>query len=208
MGVPILILGESGSGKTYSVKNFDPEKVGIFAVEKSNLPFRKQFKVAKNATYAMIAEALKEPNLSAYVIDDSQYLLVNELFDRVSETGYNKFTEMAKHFRDLIHIVNHQTPEDCIVYFLHHPEMDAATGRMKAKTVGKMLDEKLTIEGCFNIVLCTSVESGSYSFVTQADGVYPAKSPEGMFDPIIPNDLSAVDEVVRDYYGFKKLKAK
>jgi hypothetical protein len=86
--------------------------------------------------------------------------------------------------------------------------MDAATGRMKAKTVGKMLDEKLTIEGCFNIVLCTSVESGSYSFVTQADGVYPAKSPEGMFDPIIPNDLSAVDEVVRDYYGFKKLKAK
>lgn len=204
MGIPVLILGESGTGKTYSIKNFNPDAVGVFAVEKSALPFRKKFRVAKNATYAKIAETLKKPKLSAYIIDDSQYLLVNELFDRSSELGYTKFTEMAKHFRDLIHIVNHQTPEDCIVYFLHHPETDANTGRMKAKTIGKMLDEKLTIEGCFNIVLCTNVENGTYSFITQANGVYPAKSPEEMFEAVIPNDLAAVDKAIRDYYEFNK----
>ena len=87
MGFPVLIIGESGSGKTYSVKNFDPESVGIFAVEKSRLPFpnSQRFKVAKRATYKTIAEVLKEPGLKRYVIDDSQYLLVNEMFDKVNE---------------------------------------------------------------------------------------------------------------------------
>ena len=205
MGFPGLSIGESGSGKTYSVKNFDPESVGIFAVEKSRLPFpnSQRFKVAKRATYKTIAEVLKEPGLKRYVIDDSQYLLVNEMFDKVNEAGYKKFTDMALHFRNLIHTINHQLPDDVFVYFLHHPDTDATTGRIKAKTIGKMLDEKLTVEGCFDVVLFAQIEAGEHYFITQSDGTTSAKSPEGCFDLKIPNDLDFVDRRLREYYGLE-----
>lgn len=200
MGVPVLILGETGSGKTFSIKNFDVNEVGIFSVEKNRLPFKKDFKVAKHATYQVINKVLSEPKLKKYVIDDSQYLLVNELFDRAKDTGYGKFTDMALNFRNLIHYINHQLPEDVIVYFLHHTEMDSNTGKIKAKTVGKMLDQNLTVEGCFDIVLLATVEGQEHYFVTQSDGYTTAKSPEGMFELKIPNDLKAVDKAIREYW--------
>lgn len=203
MGIGVMVLGFSGSGKTYSIKSMDPDGVGIFAVEKGRLPFRDagRFKIVRNADYETIAGSLKDHHLKRYVIDDSQYLLVNELFDKAKETGYAKFTDIALHFRNLIHIVNHMMPDDCIVYFLHHAEADAITGKIKAKTIGKMLDEKLTIEGCFDIVLYASVEAGEHSFLTASDGIIPAKSPEGMFKAKIPNDLNLVDKTIREYYG-------
>lgn len=203
MGTAVLILGRTGSGKSYAIKTMDPEKVGIFEVEKQHLPFKaKDFKVAKNATYPVIAAAFKEPGLKAYVIDDSQYLMVNELFDRAKETGYQKFTDIALHFRNLIHYINHDLPDDVIVYFLHHTETDSNTGEIKAKTVGKMLDNALTVEGCFDIVLLASVENKEHFFITQSDGYTTAKSPEGMFDDLkIPNDLNLVDAKIREYYG-------
>lgn len=205
MGLPVLVLGESGSGKTFSIKNFDTEEVGIFAVEKSRLPFRKEFKVAKNATYETIMSCFKgDVQLKKYVIDDSQYLLVNEMFDKAKDAGYGKFTDIAVHFRNLIHYINHQLPDDVIVYFLHHSETDSNTGKIKAKTVGKMLDNQLTVEGCFSIVLLASAEGTEHFFITQSDGYTTAKSPEGMFDIRIPNDLKAVDVAIRDYYGIKE----
>lgn len=205
MGLPVLVLGESGSGKTFSIKDFDTEEVGIFAVEKSRLPFRKEFKVAKNATYETIMNCFKgDVQLKKYVIDDSQYLLVNEMFDKAKDAGYGKFTDIAVHFRNLIHYINHQLPDDVIVYFLHHSETDSNTGKIKAKTVGKMLDNQLTVEGCFSIVLLASAEGTEHFFITQSDGYTTAKSPEGMFDIRIPNDLKAVDVAIRDYYGIKE----
>ena len=205
MGVPVLILGGSGSGKTYSIKNFDPNEVGIFLVEKSLLPFKKEFPVIKNATYTEIFTVLKKENLSRkiYVIDDSQYLMANEMFDRAKEIGYGKFTDIAVRFRDLIHLINSKLPDDVIVYFLHHTETDPNTGITKAKTVGRMLDNQLTVEGCFNIVLLTQIENGEHFFITQSDGYTSAKSPEDMFELKIPNDLKAVDDKIREYYGFK-----
>lgn len=200
MGVPVLILGASGSGKTYSIKNFDPEEVGIFSVEKSRLPFAKPFKVAKRASYKMIADTLKNPKLKAYVIDDSQYLLVNEMFDRARETGYQKFTDIALNFRNLIHSINYFLPDDVIVYFLHHTETDA-DGRIKAKTIGRMLDEKLTVEGCFDVVLLADIENGEHIFRTQSNGQTTAKSPEGMLPDKMPNDLKAVDTAIRKYWN-------
>ena len=207
MGLPILVLGETGSGKSYSIKNFDTEEVGIFSVEKPYLPFKKDFKVAKHATYEKIMNCFRnDPKLKRYIIDDSQYLLVNEMFDKAKDTGYGKFTDIALHFRNLIHFINHQLPDDLIVYFLHHTETDSNTGKTKAKTVGKMLDNQLTVEGCFNIVLLCSVEGTEHYFITQSDGYTTAKSPEGMFDIRIPNDLKAVDVAVREYYGLTEEK--
>ena len=106
MGVPVLVMGESGSGKTFSLRNFKPDEVGIFSVEKGRLPFKGDFKVKKRATYKDIAGIFKEPKLKRYVIDDAQYLMVNTLFDRAKEVGYQKYTDLALEFRNLIHGIN------------------------------------------------------------------------------------------------------
>ncbi len=204
MGIPVLILGESGSGKTYSIKNMDPEKVGVFLVEKPRLPFRKQFKTVQGANYFVILKVLAEPKLKRYVIDDSQYLLVNEFFDRANETGYQKFTDMALNFRNLIHFVIRKVPDDVIVYFLHHTDTDA-NGKIKAKTIGRMLDEKLTVEGLFDIVLRTAVTPEGHVFLTQSTGSDTVKTPEEMFpENQIPNDLAVVDKAIRTYYGMEE----
>ena len=205
MGIPALILGYSGSGKTYAIKKMDPNKTGVFLVEKPRLPFREQFKVVKNAGYQQIMTALKAPTMKSYVIDDSQYLLVNEFFDKANEKGYEKFTQIALNFRNLIHWVNVGLPDDVIVYFLHHIQNDDLTGRVKAKTIGKMLDEKLTLEGCFDIVLHCRTDGQEHWFSTQSDGTDTAKSPEEMFEAKIPNDLAFVDKTIREYYGMESV---
>ena len=210
MGLPVLILGESGSGKTYSIKGLKPEEVGIFAVEKSLLPFRNTgYKVAKNADYNLIMAGLKKPQLKTYVIDDSQYLMVNEFFDKAKDAGYQKYTDIGLHFRNLIHHINKNIPDDVIVYFLHHTEIDTNTGKTKAKTVGKMLDNYSTVEGCFNIVLQAVAEVNDHYFMTQSDGYNTAKSPEGMFDELkIDNNLGFVDCAIRCYYGLEESEVK
>lgn len=202
MGIPVLVEGETGSGKTYSLRNFQPEEVGIFSVEKGRLPFKGNFKVVKHATYADINKIFANPKLKRYVIDDSQYLLVNELFDRAKEVGYQKYTDMALAFRNLIHAVNHNLPDDVVVYFLHHTETDPNTGKVKAKTVGRMIDQYLTLEGCFDVVLLAAVDGKDHFFITQSDGYTTAKSPADMFaGDKIPNDLAAVDKAIREYWG-------
>jgi hypothetical protein len=205
MGIPVLILGESGSGKTFAIKNMDPEKVGVFLVEKPRLPFRKEFRCKRNATYLDIMKTLADPKLKQYVIDDSQYIMANEYFDRASEKGYDKFVDIGANFRNLVHLVNNELPDDVIVYFLHHPETDSNTGRLKAKTIGKMLDEKLTLEGCFDIVLHARTDGAEHWFSTQSDGTDTAKSPEEMFEAKIPNDLAFVDKTIREYYGMESV---
>jgi predicted GTPase len=214
MAIPVLIMGRSGSGKTYSIKNFKPEEVGVISVEKGRLPFKSDIKVVKipkdlgikdnpklenQRKYEWLEDLIERATVKSIVIDDSQYLLVNEMFDRAKESGYNKFTDIAVNFRDLIHYINETPQPDKIVYFLHHSEVDER-GREKAKTVGKMLDEKLVIEGCFDVVLYCDDQK----FYTQANGQSTAKSPEGMFEAVeIPNDLKAVDEAIREYWGVK-----
>ena len=223
MGIPVLILGESGSGKTYSIKNLDPEKVGIFLCEKNRLPFRKSFPTYKVRNMrkeedgkvtiyrqsvviqSLLRSKRKEDLKKILVIDDSQYIMANEYFDRASEKGYDKFVDIGANFRNLVHLVNDELPDDVIVYFLHHPEMDSNTGRQKAKTIGKMLDEKLTLEGCFDIVLHARTDGEAHWFSTQSDGTDTAKSPEEMFEAKIPNDLAFVDKTIREYYGMESV---
>ena len=215
MALPVLVIGRSGQGKTYSLKEFKKNEVSIISVEKGRLPFKNDLTVARipnsfgeadkesasqinSAKYAWICKAIKAAPTKAVVIDDSQYLLVNELFDRASEKGYDKFTEMAAKFRNLIHFVNDLDDDNKIVYFLHHSEADT-DGREKVKTIGKMLDEKLTVEGCFDIVIYCQ----DHKFFTQSDNKSTAKTPEGMFDLEIENNLKMVDKTIREYYGIK-----
>lgn len=202
MGIPVLILGESGSGKSASLRSFDPGEVVIYNIAGKPLPFRNGAKMmrADNPTYTQIFNSLAKGKVKRYVIDDSQYLLCFELFDRSAETGYTKFTEMAKHFYDLIRTVIRRLPNDTIVYFLHHTEL--SEGRYKAKTIGKMLDEKLTVEGLFSIVLMAKNVDGRHFFLTRSDGTDTVKTPMEMFaDAEIDNDLKAVDTAIRSYYG-------
>ena len=214
MAIPVLVMGRSGSGKTYSLKNFKPDEIGVISVEKGRLPFRSEIKVAKipkygdgtedaksygainRAKYVWLEKAIASAKVKSIAIDDSQYLLVNELFDRAYEKGYDKFVQMAANFRELIHFINELEEEDKIVYFLHHTDTDT-DGREKAKTIGRMLDEKLTVEGCFDIVIYCE----DHKFFTQSNGQSTAKTPEDMLDLEIPNDLKAVDEAIREYYG-------
>ena len=198
MGIPVLILGESGSGKSTSMRNFEPDEVGIFNVASKPLPFRKKMKKVDGASYGIILTALKAPKLKTYVIDDSQYLLCFEMFAKAKETGYNKFTDMALNFYNLIQFIIRQTPPDVIVYFLHHTETDG--DKVRAKTVGKMLNEKLPVEGLFSIVLLCQTDGVSHTFVTQSDGSSTAKSPMEMFPLTIDNDLKLVDSEIRKYY--------
>lgn len=199
MGIPVLILGESGSGKSTSLRNFEKEEVGIFNVAGKPLPFRKKMNKVDNAGYGTILKILKNPGLKKYVIDDSQYLMAFESFDHAKETGYGKFTNMALNFRNLIDFVIRGTPGDVIVYFLHHTER-GEDGRLKAKTLGKMLDNQLTVEGLFSIVLLCQVDGTEHYFVTNSDGSNPAKSPMEMFEMRIPNDLKMVDTAIREYW--------
>ena len=199
MGIPVLILGESGSGKSASMRNFDVNEVGIFNVASKPLPFRKKIPKADGATYGTIIKTLSAPKLKKYVIDDSQYLLCFEMFRTANETGYQKFTNMALNFYNLIQFIISRTPPDVIVYFLHHTET-TADGKVKAKTIGKMLDEKLTVEGLFSIVLMCQTDGISHKFITQSDGCTTAKSPMEMFDNEIDNDLKFVDAKIREYY--------
>lgn len=203
MGIPVLILGESGSGKSTSLRNFEPEEISIFNVAGKPLPFRKKLPKATTKDYNQIKQGMKKSQKKSFAIDDSQYLLCFEMFDKAKETGFNKFTDMAVHFYDLIQFVVKDLPDDAIVYFLHHIET-TQDGKIKAKTIGKMLDEKLTVEGLFSIVLLAQTDGKKHCFVTQSDGYTTVKSPMEMFDTVeIDNDLKFVDQRIREYFELK-----
>lgn len=217
MALIVMITGPSGSGKTYSLKTFGTNDVGILSVEKGRLPFKSDLKVIKvksfndnehspaqanAAKYSWIMSVIKNAKTKSIVIDDSQYLLAGEFFDRAYEKGFDKYTAIGANFRNLIHFISELPEDDKIVYFLHHSEI-ADDGRAKVKTIGKLLDEKLCVEGCFDIVIYCQDQK----FFTQSNGQSTAKTPEGMFDLEIPNDLKMVDDTIREYYGIQVKKA-
>ena len=199
MGIPVLILGESGSGKSCSLRNFEKDEVVIYNIAGKPLPFKKQLNKADNVTYTQIKNNMAKGNFKTYVIDDSQYLMAFEMFDRAKELGYNKFTDVALNFRGLVDYVIKNLPNDVIVYFLHHTET-TDTGKIKAKTSGKMLDNQLTLEGLFSIVLLCKTDGQEHYFETQSDGYSTCKSPMDMFEMKIDNDLKMVDTTIREYY--------
>ena len=201
MGIPVLILGESGSGKSASLRNFEAEEVSVFNVAAKPMPFRKKLPTKATSDYGTITAGITQSRKKAFAIDDSQYLMCFEAFARAKDAGYGKYTDFALHFYNLVQFIIRQTPPDVIVYFLHHTETDSNTGKVKAKTMGKMLDNQLTLEGLFSIVLFCQTDGKKHSFITQSDGYTTAKSPMELFDLVIDNDLKMVDQKIREYYG-------
>ena len=205
MGVAVLVLGASGSGKSTSLRNMSPEHVEVLNVAGKPLPFRGQLPSKNFVSYDDIHKAFRQDGYPIYVVDDSQYLMAFEGFDKANEKGYDKFTHMAVHFKEMITDWIRELPEHTIVYFLHHTEI-GDDQRIKPKTLGKMLDSQLVVEGLFSIVLLTWSEAGNHFFVTNSDGSSCAKTPMGMFaDETIDNDLALVDRTIREYYGWPEL---
>ena len=206
MGVCVLILGDSGSGKSTSLRNFDEGEVGILNVMGKPLPFRKRLDKIDHANYGSIQQALQRNKCRAYVVDDAGYLMSLENFRRAKETGYAKFTDMALNFERLVEWAT-QTDEDTIVYLMMHYDRDA-DGRMKPKTIGRMLDEKFNIEGACPIVLQSTILDGRHVFVSKGDGFNAAKAPMDMLPETMDNDLKAVDTAIREYWGMAPLTDK
>ena len=199
MGIPVLILGASGSGKSTSLRNFEPGEVGVFNVASKPLPFRKKLKLVNGNNYELIKQTLTKNNLKTYVVDDAQYLMAFEQLGRAKEKGFDKYTDIGLHFTDLVQHVVLGTSPDTLVYFLQHVEV-TDDGRTKAKTVGKLIDNWLTLEGMFSIVLLAETDGKEHWFTTQSDGFTTAKSPMDMFPVRIDNDLKAVDTAIREYW--------
>ena len=202
MAIIVMIYGQSGTGKSTSLRNFKPEDVCIVNVSGKPLPFRTKLPVFNSADYGKIQNAMKQSNKKMLVVDDSQYLSVFANFARAKETGYGKFVDMALNEYNLIQFVIQVLPADTIVYFMRHIDTDDS-GRIHAKTIGKMLDQNLGgLEGMFSIVLLAQTDGNEYWFQTQSDGYSPCKTPMGMFEERkIPNDLKLVDSTIREYYG-------
>jgi len=201
MGLPVLIMGKSGSGKSASLRNFTRENVRIINVLGKQFPFRGELKSIVSDDYAKIKQMLLETQVKTIVIDDAGYLITNEFMRRNKEKGYEKFTELANNYYELVNFIQYQLPAEKIVYlFMHTDESDS--GSVKPKTIGRLLDEKVCIEGMFTIVLLAEKSEKNYVFRTQTTGYDVTKSPMGLFaTEEIDNDLSAVDTSIRGYYN-------
>lgn len=203
MGVLTYILGRSGTGKSYSMRKFNKDELGVVNVQGKILPFKGSgsFDIVNTDDSSDIVNAIKDmaKRHKSIVVDDFQYVMANEFMRRSTERGYDKFTEIARHAWDIADCVR-TLPADVIVYVMGHTDTDQ-DGFEKLKTIGKLLDEKIVLEGMSTIVLKTAVSDGQYMFLTQNNGKDTVKSPEGMFPAYaIDNDLKYVDEKIRSYY--------
>ena len=207
MAILVMVYGQSGTGKSTSLRNFTNEDVAVINVSGKPFPFRSDLKSASTNNYQLISVNLPKITQPSIVIDDATYLMVDEFMAQARVTGYQKYTDMAKNFNDLIELAR-KLPDDKIVYFIGHCEI-ADDGREHFKTIGKMLDNYVTLEGKFTVVLKTVVKDGEYYFATHNSGYDTVKSPLNLFDSdFIPNDLKAVDDALREYWNIPKTTSK
>lgn len=219
MSNAILIIGEPGTGKSTSIRNLDPKTTFIINVINKPLPFKSFFSDYKPITketmtgnyfasddHEKISKMIdfveaKLPEIKTLVIDDFQYVMSNEFMRRSSEKGWEKFTEIAEHAWKIIKKCSEQRQDlDCFI--LSHSETPENLPS-KCKTIGKMLDDKICLEGMFSIVFHSVMNDGVYKFLTQHDGQRIAKSPMGMFqEKWIDNDLFLIKQKIHDYYSF------
>ena len=197
--VPILLIGKSGSGKSTSLRNFKKDEVAVINVLGKPLPFRSDIKAVKLDDYDNILNQIKMTKKDVIVIDDANYLITNEFMEKSSIRGYDKYNEIANHFFELINGIKN-IEGGKTVYLIMHEDTDEE-GNVKPKTIGKLLDDKVNIQGMFTICIRAMYENGKYVFRLKTNGQDCVKTPFGMFDTDeMENDLKAFDNVVREYY--------
>lgn len=210
MAKGVLILGKSGTGKSTSMRNFKDDELAVINVVGKELPFRSELtSVASTADYDIIKKKILGTQKKSIVIDDAGYLITKQFMDNHSTIGggnavFQLYNDMADKFWMLIDFIKNKLPDDKIVYIIMHEDYDERGG-IKPKTIGKLLDEKVCIEGLFTIVLRSCINDGQYQFCTHNQGGDAVKSPIDMFkEDYIDNDLAAIDKVIRDYYNMGK----
>lgn len=214
MGLPVLIIGRSGSGKSASLRNcVNNDNFNVINVLNKPFPFRGSLKSASTDDYMQIMKWLIQFPGRSIVIDDAGYLITNMFMKGHANAGsgnavFSFYNKIADNFWNLIEFIKAKIPEDKIVYIIMHEDTDDF-GNVKPKTIGKLLDEKVCVEGMFTIVLRSGVENGKHLFYTQATEKDVAKSPIGMFQDVsIDNDLKLVDDTIREYYGLNSKEEK
>ena len=210
MAVPVLIMGRSGAGKSASMRNCVGKDFALINVLKKPLPFRGKIPSVQTDDYVKIQKALGGCQQKSIVIDDAGYLITNQFMRGHSNEGkgngvYSLYNDLGDRFWSLIQFVV-SLPEDQIVYLIMHEDKDDS-GDVKPKTIGKLLDEKVCVEGMFSIVLRCVLDGEEHRFITQSANGAVSKSPMGMFaDLEIDNDLLMVDNAIREYYGIENPK--
>lgn len=213
MSIATLVLGESGSGKSSSLRNMDAKETLLIQAIRKPLPFHSKWttvskekpegNILVNDNADSICHVMANTKRDIIVLDDFQYVMCNEFMRRSNERGYDKFTEIGRNAWNILNMAS-QLAEHKRVYILSHTDTTDA-GRIKAKTIGKMLDDKITLEGMFSIVLRAQVVNEQHVFSTRNNGNDTCKTPMGMFaDAHIENDLMAVDKAITEYYDLKQ----
>lgn len=213
MAIPVLIIGKSGSGKSASMKDCVGRDFNLVRVLNKPLPFKGSINGWVSDDYQFVLKALDKAPAKSIVIDDAGYLITNYFMKNHSTKGkgndvFGLYNTIADNFWGMVqHIVNN-VPADKIVYIFMHEDTNDF-GDIKPKTIGKLLDEKICLEGLFTIVLRCVNNMTEHKFITQSDGGAASKSPEGMFEELeIPNDLLYVDQKIREYYEIPNSKNK
>lgn len=210
MAIPVLLIGKSGSGKSASLRNcVDNENFTVINVLDKPYPFKGHIVTLSTDDYETVKKGLLQAKAKSLVIDDAGYLITNQFMNGHSNAGagnavFSFYNKIGDHFWGLIEFIKKSVPENKIVYVIMHEDTDDF-GNIRPKTIGKLLDEKVCIEGMFTIVLRSIVQNGKHIFLTESDGTDVAKTPIGMFETTeIDNDLFAVDKAIRDYYELDK----
>lgn len=209
MAIPVLIIGKSGSGKSASMRNCVGKSFSLINVLKKPLPFRGAIPTIQTDDYNYIMRAMQSSQAKSIVIDDAGYLITNHFMRGHSTAGkgngvFALYNDLGDQYWKLVQFVVNNLPEDKIVYFMMHEDKNDF-GDVKPKTIGKMLDEKVCLEGLFTIVLRCITDGDRHLFITQSTDGAVSKSPMGMFPELeIDNDLYMADQAIREYYGFDK----
>lgn len=211
MAIPVLIIGKSGSGKSASMKHCVDKDFNLVRVLNKPLPFKGKINGWVTDDYQVVFKALHSAPAKSIIIDDAGYLITNYFMKNHSTKGkgndvFGLYNTLGDNFWSLVQYIVNQMPEDKIVYVMMHEDADEF-GNVKAKTIGRLLDDKICLEGMFTIVLRCVNNLSEHKFITQSDGSAISKSPEDMFDDIeIPNDLLYVDNKIREYYEIENPK--
>lgn len=210
MAQMLLVMGESGTGKSTSLRNCDPVTTAVVNPVGKPLPFKNRFEMLNNVTDARtITKYMKEQAATGkklIVVDDFQYILAVPYMNRIKETGWDKYNDFGANYFDIINVCK-DLPDDVVVAYMTHLET-LENGLTTVKLIGKLLREKITIEGLFTVVLRTGVNEGKYYFYTQNSGKDTVKSPLGMFPAYaIDNDLNYVADKIRNFYEIGEYKS-